>query len=46
MSNVLEYSKKLAVVMKLHRMKLISDSELVLIKNKLKSEYHIYNMAA
>ena len=46
MNKVLEYSKKLAIVMKLYRMNFISDSELLIIRNTLKSEYHVHDMSA
>jgi len=46
LNKVLEYSKKLAIVMKLYRLEMISDSELFMIRNKLKTEYQINDLAA
>ena len=44
MEKELIYSKKLACVVKFRRMKLITETEFLLIKNKLTEDSHINQM--
>lgn len=41
MNKQLEFSKKMAVVEKIYRMGLLSDTEYLMVRNRLKAEYHI-----
>lgn len=41
MNKQLEFSKKMAVVAKIYRMGLLSDTEYLMVRNRLKAEYHI-----
>ena len=41
MNKQLEFSKKMAVVAKIYRMGLLNDTEYLMVRNRLKAEYHI-----